>query len=218
MVRKHITYAILFVFVALGVFSQTPDFDRSWINYGQKYYKIKVVNDGLYKLDSASLAAAGISIGSINTKNIQLFQKGKELYPYIADGGDDTLNGHDYILFYAEKNKGKDDSLLFTPYQNANYLTNPYYSVINDTSAVFFTWNSFTNNKRLTLNTDTNYSSYPSPASYYVRDVFSTWADYSFGPLNIINQADPRYQTGEGFVSAYNLFQQGNNSADGGGP
>ena len=210
MIKTRITYAVLFVFVALHVFSQTTNFNNSWINFGQRYYKIKISGDSIYKLDSTSLANAGIPIGSINTKNIQLFQKGKELYPYIADGGNDTLNSGDYILFYAEKNKGQDDSLLYSIYPNAPFLTNPYYSVINDTAVVFFTWNSATNNKRLTLNTDTNYSSYPAPAPYYMRDIFSPQGDYMFGPFNQVNQNDPRYVTGEGFVSQSNLPQNGN--------
>ncbi|HKC68608.1 MAG TPA: hypothetical protein VKG26_10280, partial [Bacteroidia bacterium] len=109
MLRKHLIYTALFVLWVLSGFSQTTSFNNEWIVSGQKYYKIKVAADGLYKLDSAALANAGVPIGNINTKNIQLFQKGKELYPYIADGGNDTLNAHDYILFYAEKNKGKDD-------------------------------------------------------------------------------------------------------------
>ncbi len=135
MIKTRITYAVLFVFVALSVFSQTPGFNNSWINFGQKYYKIKVAVDGLYKLDSASLSAAGVPINTIDPHHIQLFQKGKELYPYIAGEADSVLNTRDYILFYAEKNNGKDDSLLFSIYPNAPYLTNPYFSVINDTSA-----------------------------------------------------------------------------------
>ena len=217
MIKARFTYVVLFVFVALHVFSQTTNFNNSWIVYGQKYYKIKIAKDSLYKLDSASLANAGVPIGTINTKNIQLFQKGKEIYSYIADGGNDTLNARDYILFYAEKNKGKDDSLLFSTLQNAPYLTNPYYSVVNDTSAVFFTWNSSANNKRLTLNTDTTFASNPNPAPYYIRDIFSPvlfrfGGDYTFGPFNIVNQNDPRYLTGEGFVSQSYLSQPGNSA------
>ncbi|HKC67822.1 MAG TPA: C25 family cysteine peptidase, partial [Bacteroidia bacterium] len=100
------------------------------------------------------------------------------------------------------------------------FITNPYYSVINDTSAVFFTWNLATNNKRLTLNTDTAYSSYPTPTPYYIRDIFSQQTDYTFGPYNIVNQNDPRYLTGEGFVSHSYLYQIGNTSTDlyGNGP
>ena len=215
MIRLRITYIVLFVLVAVCAFSQSPKFNNGWINYSQKYYKIKVANDGLYKLDSASLANAGIPLSSFSAQNIQLFQKGKEIYPYITGEADSVLNAHDYILFYAEKNSGKDDSLLFSLYPTAPFLTNPYYSVINDTAAVFFTWNASFNNKRLALNTDTNYTSYPNPAPYYLREVFSPYnpsagSDYSFGPFNIVNQNDPRYEVGEGFVALYNMDENGN--------
>jgi hypothetical protein len=214
MLRARVTYTVLFVLAVFSVFSQITHFNNEWINQGQKYYKIKIASDGLYKLDSTSLANAGVPISTINPKHIQLFQKGKELYSYIAGEADDTLNKRDYILFYAEKNKGADDSLLYSIYPNAPFLTNPYYSVINDTSVVFFTWNSSTNNKRLVLNTDTNYLLYPTPAPYYIKEVFSTPGDYSGGPLNIINQADPRYLTGEGIVSQSYLYQNGTSSGN----
>jgi len=212
MLRARITYTVLFILLTFYGFSQTTLFGNEWIVSGQKYYKIKISGDSLYKLDSTSLANAGVPISTINPKNIQLFQKGKELYTYIAGEADNVLNTADYILFYAEKNTGKDDSLLYSIFPNAPYLTNPYYSVINDTSAVFLTWNSSTTNKRLVLNTDTSYSSYPIPAPYYIRDIFSPQTDYTFGPLNIINKDNPRYLTGEGFVSQSYLGQT-NNSA-----
>ena len=212
--RLRITYVALFILAVTTVFSQTSNFNNGWINYSnplQKYYKIKIASDGLYKLDSASLANAGIPISTINPQNIQLFQKGVELYPYILGEADSVLNTNDYILFYAEKNKGSDDSLLFSLTPAAPFITNPYFSVVNDTAGVFLTWNTSTTNKRLVLNTDTTFSSYNS-SPYYIRKVFSDQTDYSFGPFNNVNQNDPRYQTGEGFVSSYNLPEQGNSS------
>jgi hypothetical protein len=213
MLRARITYIVLFVLVAISVFSQTANFNNGWINYSQKYYKIKVANDGLYKLDSVALANVGAPV--LNPKYLHFFQKGKELYSYIAGEADGVLNKNDFILFYAEKNSGKDDSLLFSLYPSAPFLTNPYYSVINDTSAVFFNLDTSYIGKRLALNTDTNYSAYPNPAPYYLREVFSpvdinNGGDYSFGPFNIVNQNDPRYEVGEGFVALYNMNQNDN--------
>ncbi len=214
MSRLRITYIALFILATATVFSQTSNFNNGWIaDYNQKYYKIKIAADGLYKLDSASLVNAGIPISNINPQNIQLFQKGKELYPYIAGEADGVLNTNDYILFYAEKNTGLDDSLLFSLTPSAPFITNPYYSVINDTAAVFLTWNISNANKRLTLNTDINYTSY-NTSPYYIKKVFSQQVDYSFGPVNNVNQNDPRYVTGEGFISGENLAQPGNNSGD----
>src|ERR1700751_3784171 len=101
---KNGTYLILFMFLGLHISSQVYNYGNKWIDYSQKYYKIKIPNDGLYRLDSASLANAGIPINNINPQNLQFFQKGHEIYPYIFGEADGVLNTNDYILFYAEKN------------------------------------------------------------------------------------------------------------------
>lgn len=196
MQRTRITYILVFAFIAVKLFSQTPNFNNSWINHSLYYYKIKIANDSLYKVDSLMLAKAGVP--ALNPNHLHFYQKGVELYVYISGAADSVFNKNDYILFYAERNKGKDDSLL---YANGAFLTNPYYSVINDTSAVFFTYDNSSLGKRLTLNTDTNYSAY-NPSPYYLKQVYSTRYDYSFGPYNIVNQNDPRYVLGEGYFSS----------------
>jgi hypothetical protein len=136
MLKKNVTYLVLFLVLGIKLFSQT--YNNEWIVYQQSYYKIKIGKDGLYRIDSAALAAAGVRLNAVNPQNIQLFHKGKEIYPYISGEADGVFNSNDYILFYAEKNTCRDDSLYF---DHAPFLSNPYFSVINDTSAVFLTWN-----------------------------------------------------------------------------
>ncbi len=209
---KNILFSVLFLVSGINLFSQ--GYNNRWINLSQKYYKIKIPKDGIYRLDSATLANAGIPISTINPQNIQLVQKGKEIYPYIFGEADSIFNTNDYILFYAEKNSSKDDSLL---YDNVPILTNPYYSIINDSATVFLTWNNSTTNKRLTLNTDTTYSQF-TPAPYYYKEAYTPQAVYglttilkpdyyNLGPLNALNQSDPRYKLGEGQVYDYNIGQ-----------
>jgi len=199
--HKNILFLILFLISGIHLFSQ--GYNNRWINFNQKYYKIKIAKDGIYRLDSATLANAGIPVSGINPQNIQLFQKGKEIYPYIFGEADSVINTNDYILFYAEKNSSRDDSLL---YDHVPFLTNPYYSIINDSATIFLTWNNSTNNHRLTLNTDTTYSSYTA-SPYYYKEVYTPppnvpdlYDYYNPGPLNSLNQADPRYKLGEGRI------------------
>ncbi len=174
-------------------------FNNEWINFSQSYYKIKIPRNGLYKIDSTSLAQSGVPLNSINPRNIQLFQKGKELYIHIQGEADNQFNKNDYILFYAEKNSCKDDSALF---YNSPYLANPYYSVINDTSVVFFTWNSSTNNRRLSVENDVNYSAF-TPANYYLKEAVTAYNnEYYAGPIHPFSKTpDPRYVLGEGLAS-----------------
>jgi hypothetical protein len=179
----------------LASFAQT--YYNEWINYGQTYYKIPIFKDGVYKIDSLKLARAGIPVGTINPQNLQLFHKGQELYIHIAGESDGVFNGSDHILFYAEKNTLRDDSAL---YANGTFLCNPYYSVINDTSAVFLTWNSSVTNRRLTVETDTSFAAY-TPAPYFIKEEIQAF-NYTYfdGPRNGVGATDPRYVTGEGFM------------------
>lgn len=192
--RKYYLLSIVILSFCFG-FSQAPN---SWINYGQQYYKIKVAKDGIYRIDSVTLANAGVPLPSIDPRNFQLFQRGIEIPAYISGEADGIFNGSDAILFFARKNSCVEDSLLF---DNPPFLTNPYYSVINDTAAVFLTWNSSFSNKRFTLETDTVFGPY-SPASYFFKEQHSNRGWYNPGPLNVVNSDDPRYKTGEGFYIA----------------
>ena len=82
MLIKRLSYIVCLLFCVNQVLhAQTATFNNHWINYSQPYYKIKISADGLYRLDSASLAAAGVPITTVNPQNIQLFQKGKEIFP-----------------------------------------------------------------------------------------------------------------------------------------
>ncbi|MBS1646578.1 MAG: hypothetical protein JST67_04495 [Bacteroidetes bacterium] len=208
-VIKRIYFLSFFFLLCLGSFSQTSNYNNTWINYNLKYYKVKIANDGIYKLDSNALAKAGIPL--LNPMYIRMFQKGKELYPYIQGEADGVLNTNDFVLFYATKNNGEDDSSLYYLTPNAPFITNPFYSITNDTSVVFFTYDStLAVNKRLSLNPDTNYTAY-NPSPYYIKEVFSPYYDFVTGPYNVVNQNDPRYLTGEGWLSAY-LSQPGNPS------
>ncbi|MGZ3862482.1 MAG: putative type IX secretion system sortase PorU2 [Bacteroidia bacterium] len=216
--NKNILIAILFLLTGFGLYAQTDKYNNRWINHSQRYFKIKIPQDGIYRLDSATiastLATAGVSLDTINPQKFQLFQRGVQIYPYIYGEGDGKFNTGDYILFYAEKNKATHDSLLYVYKYNGTgvtesvpFLTNPFYSVTNDTAAVFLTWGNSTGNLRLNVNAaDTNYISF-TPSPYYYKeahsliDPTSISNGYDLGPLNVVNQSDPRYRLGEGIVS-----------------
>jgi len=132
---------------------------NEWINMNQSYYKFSIPKTGIYKVTNTELQNAGIDIGSFSPQNIQLFQKGIEIPCYIKGESQGLL---EYILFYAEKNTGWFDVEM---YDDPKHQTNPNYSLINDTAAVFLTWNtSFTNN-RFNYSTDVNFTG-KTPASY----------------------------------------------------
>ena len=202
---KRLLVVCLIVFITFQVKSQT--YGNEWINYSQFYYKIKIAQDGVCRIDSVTLAAAGIPIGSINPKNFQIFNKGVQQYIYVEGESDNVFNSGDFIEFYAQKNDGAIDSLL---YINTSFVPNPYYSLINDTAVYFLTWNTSTSNNRMSLDTATDYSSYTSD-SYFFKDAVSEFHnEYYEGATDVVGGTDSRYTKAEGwFGSVINLGATG---------
>ncbi|HTB31095.1 MAG TPA: hypothetical protein VK808_03665, partial [Bacteroidia bacterium] len=186
--------------------SSTTVYGNEWINYSQKYYKIKIAKNGLYRIDSTTLAKYGIPVGTINPKNYQLFFRGQQQYIYVRSktANLSEVNG-DYIEFYGQYNDGVPDSLV---YYKIKYLPNPYYSLFNDTSTYYLTWNSSTTNFRLTEQTDTSWASgYPIP--YVMTSTVNLENQWYFQgatiPEGIFIPNDPRFVQDVAWVgSPYN--------------
>src|ERR1051325_5572191 len=98
----------LLVFFSFAAKAQT--YNNEWIDYAKTYYKFKVGSDGLYRVTSATLAAAGL--GSANAQSFQLWRNGVEvpIYTSVASG---TLSSSDYIEFWGKMNDGKPDKELY---------------------------------------------------------------------------------------------------------
>ena len=201
-------FLIIFTTLFFTVSVKGQTYNNEWINYNQTYYKIPISKTGLYKLDYSKLNSAGIPLSGIDPKNIQIFQKGIELPLYVEGESDGVFNLNDFLIFYAEKNTCKDDSAL---YYYGDFLANPYYSIINDTSAVFLTWNTLTVNKRFSIETDTSFTSYSSSPYFIKEDVIAFNNIYNAGPQTSVGSTDPRYSQGEGFSS--NAFVMGQSSS-----
>lgn len=83
-----------------------------------KWYKIEVDTTGVFKIDRSFLSNLGISVNSINPKNIQIYGNGGALLPYrignfryddlqenaiyVNGEEDNSFDSGDYILFYAK--------------------------------------------------------------------------------------------------------------------
>lgn len=135
--------AIVLAFFACTLSADAQQFANSWINYSQSYFRVGIVQTGVYRITRAQLANAGVPIDDHLPQNLQLFQNGQEIPCFVAGESSGLI---DYIEFYAENNSGWFDTEMFDDAENQ---VNPYYSLINDTAAVFITWNNKTTNKRL---------------------------------------------------------------------
>lgn len=191
---------LLFVFVSL----KAQPYGNEWISYSQKYYKIKITKNGIYRIDSAALAAAGINLGTIDPHYFQLFNKGIQQRIYIQGESDNVFNTGDFIEFYGEKNDGSLDAPL---YKYVPFTPNPYYSLVNDTAVYFLTWGSVPGSRMITEN-DTAFSSYP-PADYFFKEeIHDFHSDYFPGETNLVGGTDARYTKAEGWFDA-NVIELG---------
>jgi hypothetical protein len=192
---KLLPLVLALLFTSNFCVSQT--YGNEWINYSQTYYKFEVVQTGIYKLNYSDLSNASVPTTSFTSANIQIFGREKELPLFITDGGDNSLDPGDYILFYAEKNDGWLDSTL---YPHPEKIGNPAYSLYNDTINYFFTWNNSSSNKRFVVETDTDFATY-APSSYIDWRFEIGFSTEYFEGVNTINASTSFFNDLEAFSS-----------------
>jgi len=192
-VRKLLAISLL-IFVSLSLNAQF--YGNSWINHSQKYFKFPIHKDGIYRIESATIANY-FDINSINPKNFQLFLKGIEQFIYVKGENDNQVNSGDYIEFYANTSGIRQmDSLT---YKSISYLPNPARGLFNDTIYAFLTLNNSVNNKRYTFETDTNSVLYNSENHVYAEKKFiSPGGGYNPASEYTYGASDPRYTQSEG--------------------
>ncbi|MEI7597097.1 MAG: C25 family cysteine peptidase [Bacteroidota bacterium] len=199
---RLLSIIILIVFKSFYSFSQP--YGNEWIDYSQQYYKIKIIQEGVYRISYAKLNSIGVPVSSFDPRSFQIFSNGKEVPIYVKGENDGIFNTSDYIEFYATKNTGYIDSAVYdTPSSQAN----PNYSLFNDTAAYFLTWNSSSplpngnsGNFRFQPENDINFTLY-SPSLYFIRKIRQDYISrYYYGETNPITDAtDPEYTAGEGW-------------------
>ncbi len=119
-------------------------FGNEWIDYSKTYFRMPVSADGIYRLSSATLTAAGIPASVVGDR-FQIFVMGREIPIYTSTGS--TFGSSDFIEFYGHKHRNDLDSLLFKG--SSASMLNPEASVYNDTLTYFLTWNTTGTNKRM---------------------------------------------------------------------
>ncbi len=120
-----------------GASAQWLGYGNEWIDYGRQYWKFEVWADGVYRIDSATLAQSGFPVGAVDPRHLMLFGKEQQVPIYVQGEDDGVLNAGDFIEFRAEKADGMCDRRQY-PYPAA--MANPYYSLWNDTVRYFLTW------------------------------------------------------------------------------
>ncbi|AWV99207.1 putative type IX secretion system sortase PorU2 [Arcticibacterium luteifluviistationis] len=187
------TFLLLFI-PFISAFGQ-GQFGNEWIDFQQKYWKISVLENGVYELPLAQFNADGFDVNSIEPENIQLFYMGKEVAIQVTEQLDGTL---DKLVFYGEKNKGDLDSLVYRP---ADARMNPNQSLFSDESAYFLTVAGNADKRMEVL----PHSEFPMAAYHIKRELISYEKEYSFNnSLGLLpNLQQSYYEIGEGWSGVF---------------
>ena len=110
---------------------------NEWIDHDRRYWKFEVAADGVYRIDSATLAQSGFPIATVDARHLMLFGKEQQVPIYVHGESDGVLNAGDYIEFHATKADGQVDKRMY-PYPDAN--PNPYVSLYGDSVRYYLTW------------------------------------------------------------------------------
>lgn len=171
-------------------------FGNEWIDHEKTYLKIKVTEDGWYRLTGAQLQSAGFSIER-PASELQLWWMG-EAVPLVRSTNA-VMTGGDYIAFYGRRNRSELDRHLFE--EPERDMLNPHYSMFSDTSAYFLTWGQTGSPDYAQL--DNDLSNPPPKEEWYrhtERKVFNDAAYYKkYDSENLVAFSD--YDNGEGFAS-----------------
>jgi len=188
-----------------GVFELGND----WYDANNSYIKLKVWEEGIYRVSASDLAANGFSLSGVAAQNLHLIYRGEEQYIHVAE----TAGSVDYIEFYGERNDGQVDSLMYrqpiSGLAGTDEIPNIHLSAFTDTAAYFLT---FDNNPGLRYQPffDSNYSNY-TPETYFRYESYHefhpslnnnsvSWnkaGGAQYNPFHILNSY---WVTAEGYV------------------
>ncbi|MCU0448973.1 MAG: C25 family cysteine peptidase [Bernardetiaceae bacterium] len=105
-------YRLLFLLVtvlqaALGqAQAPQPRFGNEWINYDQPYWKLVITpeQEGFHRISYQTLQAVGFPVATVNPRNIQIFNLGRELAINVVGEQDGRFDPTDYIEFFGKWN------------------------------------------------------------------------------------------------------------------
>lgn len=197
--KLYIPLLWLLVMGALTQSGYAQTYGNEWINYSQSYYRIPIVRDGVYRITYNNLVSAGISTSAFDARQLQIIHEGEEQYIFVYGENDGVFGPGDYIEFLGYKNDGSVDAAI---YNNPVDQPNPYYSLFNDTAVYFLTWNTSMANRRMSLETDKDFTGY-TPENYVIQTVHNNYtSEYYAGETDDYQNTDPRYTNTEGWFSA----------------
>ncbi len=205
--KKSVVYALIIgclsLFISLALKGQS--YGNEWIDFTQSYYKIKVAEEGVYRINYEVLDGLGLPN---NPNGYQLYRNGKEVPLYISGNGN-SLNPNDFLTFIGRANDGEFDTQL---YRKAIDQLHNYKSLFTDTAVYYLTWKTPNpdagdyENLRVTdaFNEAVNVAATATPEAFFMHESLQVYANTHFSgkgyKLGSINANFADFEAGEGFV------------------
>jgi len=194
-VLKKVFYILVLILSGISTAKSQP-FGNEWINYDQKYFAIKIHENGLYRLSYDVLQSAGVPVGSFDPRSFQIFFRGIEQPIMVRNESSGLFSPGDYILFYAERNDGYLDQEL---YRGRINHPNPDFSLFTDTTTYYLTWNNHLNNRRFIPETDVDFAGF-TPADFFWHTERANLTSHFYrGEPDVFGATDPLYTPSEGW-------------------
>ncbi len=132
-----------FAFVWIQSGSAQPNiYGNEWLETAgssansNQFAKIKVVEQGVYRVFYNELKNMGFQMGNLNPAEFQLWRRGIQQSIIVEDNGNNSFDVGDYIEFYGQGNDGELDKYLF--FDTLNHIQEDY-SEYTDTAAYILT-------------------------------------------------------------------------------
>lgn len=197
-------------------------YGNEWINYSARYWAFWVAttpgatifpDEGLWRIDSLTLANAGFPVGSVDASKIQVFGREEQVPIYFPGDSDQVFNGTDFIEFYVPKNDAWLDSALW---DDPDHINNPYYSIVGDSIQFFITWDAAPTSLRVYDRAPGNWQSLPHRPWYWSSSVYMNPQLYRKGRRDVNGVTTSMTGDGEGYFQLDWLNDgPGSNSNDG---
>jgi Peptidase family C25 len=174
-------------------------YGNEWIRANQTYYKIKIVADGMYRINATTLSATDPQLAAVQGSQWRLYRYGEQVPIFVSSNA--VFGTSDYIEFWGEKNRGQLDALLSDQPDQA--MINPWYSLYTDTTAYFLTWETDTPPLRFAL-TNNNLLNAPAADAYVWQTDLQVFSEVH-EKRRITNQVTFSWYNGEGFSKQRSL-------------
>lgn len=188
-------FPILFLLVSVNFVKGQNKYANEWVNPSKKYYKIKITENGIYKVTYEELVAAGFPQGTISGSALKLMNIGKEQAIHVSNA---NFGPGSWFEFYGVKNTIGLDSFLYKDWRKD--LLNPEYSFVSDANAYFLNISPETVNLRYNQVNPDYVNNTLAPQPYYIHEEKVVYSSTYFKNVDFETRYS-HFEPSEGFAS-----------------